>query len=122
MTFKINMGLLALVLVAGADASATGAQAAPRTIQVAIEGFKFSPARIDAQVGDTIEWTNKDFAPHTATEVGGKWTTLTLKKGDVGRIVVKAPGTYAYRCNFHAQMNATIVVAGPAPASSKTVR
>jgi len=109
-TFKT--GLLVLALALGADASAAGAQPAPRTIRVDIQDFQFVPARVDAHVGDTIEWTNRDFAPHTASDAAGKWTTATLNNGATGRTVVRTAGTFTYRCNFHQQMKGTIVVTG----------
>ena len=112
MQMKLKTGLLVLALAAGADASAAGTQPAPRTIRVDIHGFQFVPARVDAHVGDTIEWTNKDFAPHTASDAGGKWTTAALNIGAIGRVVVKIPGTFAYRCNFHPRMRGVIVVTG----------
>jgi plastocyanin len=122
MMTKFKTGLLVLALAAGADASAAGDQPAPRTIRIDIHGFQFEPARVDAHVGDTIEWTNRDFAPHTASDVGGKWTTATLNNGATGRILVGTPGTFAYRCNFHQQMKGTIVVTGNVDQSPKPGR
>ena len=112
MIARIKTGLLVLMLAVGADASAAGARPSPRTIHVDIHGFQFVPARVDAHVGDTIEWTNRDFAPHTASEAGGRWTTAPLNSGATGRVVVKTPGTFAYRCTFHPQMRGAIVVTG----------
>ncbi|RVD47060.1 amicyanin, partial [Mesorhizobium sp. M2D.F.Ca.ET.140.01.1.1] len=37
------------------------------TIEVTIDKLVFSPANIEAKVGDTIEWTNNDVIAHTAT-------------------------------------------------------
>ena len=119
MITKIKTGLLVLALAVGAGTPAVGAQPAPRTIHVDIHGFQFVPARVDAHVGDTIEWTNKDFAPHTASDAGGKWTTAALNNGAIGRVEVKTPGTFAYRCNFHQQMKGTIVVTGNVAQSPK---
>lgn len=112
MTKSIKAGLLVLALVAGAAAPAAAAPPELRTIHIDIHGFQFVPARVEAHVGDTIEWTNTDFAPHTASDTSGKWTTATLGKGAVGRMVVKAPGTLAYQCKFHPQMQGVIVVTG----------
>lgn len=119
---KTTTGLLVLALMVGASAPAAGATSMPRTIHVEIQGFQFVPARVEAHVGDTIEWVNKDFAPHTASDAGNKWTTATLKKDDVGRTVVKVPGTIAYKCKFHPQMQGVIVVTGEVAASSKPGR
>ena len=50
---------LAMVLLASPALAAT--------IEVTIDKLVFSPASVQAQVGDTIEWTNKDVFAHTAT-------------------------------------------------------
>jgi plastocyanin len=113
----INGGLLVLALVAGDIAPAAGAALSPQTIHVDIRGFQFVPAHIDAHVGDTIEWTNRDFAPHTATESRGRWKTPTLKAGATGHIVVTKSGTFAYSCQFHPQMKGAIIVTGSAAPS-----
>jgi plastocyanin len=115
----INSGLLVLALVAGGISPAAGAGHTPQTIHVDIRGFQFVPAHVDAQVGDTIEWTNRDFAPHSATDTQGKWQTPTLKNGASGHLVVKSVGTFAYKCQFHPQMRGTIIVAASAAPKTK---
>jgi len=37
------------------------------TIQVTIDKLVFSPTEVNAKVGDTIVWNNKDILAHTAT-------------------------------------------------------
>jgi len=122
MMTQIKTGLLVLTLAVGAIASAAGAQPAPRTIHVDIHGFQFGPTRVEAHVGDTSEWTNKDFAPHTASDAAGEWTTASLNNGATGRTVVKTAGTFTYRCNFHPQMKGVIVVTANGAQSPKPRR
>jgi plastocyanin len=58
---------LALLLSAGAYTPA--AQALPPAApvhQVEIRSFAFAPPRLEVHAGDTVEFTNRDFAPHTA--------------------------------------------------------
>ena len=43
------------------------------TIQVTIDKLVFTPAEVNAKVGDTIEWINKDALVHTATATDGDW-------------------------------------------------
>jgi len=43
------------------------------TIQVTIDKLVFAPAEVNAKVGDTIEWVNKDALVHTATATNGDW-------------------------------------------------
>jgi plastocyanin len=119
---KCKTGLLALGLATGVDASAAGTQSAPKTIRVDIQGFQFVPARVDAHVGDTIQWTNRDFAPHTASDASGKWTTATLNSSATGRTVMRIAGAFSYRCNFHQQMKGAIVVTGNVVQAPKSRR
>ena len=91
----------------------SASQAAPataKTVDVDIKGFAFSPSTITINKGDTVRWTNKDSAPHTATADDNTFTTPTLKTGDSGQITFDKPGTYAYHCAVHPSMKATIVV------------
>ena len=46
------------------------------TIQVTIDKLVFAPAEVNAKVGDTIEWVNKDALVHTATATNGDWNVI----------------------------------------------
>jgi plastocyanin len=94
---------LALVLTMGAFS----AQA--ETVTVTVDKMAFSPAEINAKVGDTIEWVNKDTFAHTATVKGGWEVMLPVKKS--GSIVVDKAGTIDYICRFHPNMKGKITVA-----------
>ena len=50
-----------------AVAMAAASPAAAAVVKVEMKGIGFTPAKISAKVGDTIEWTNKDFVVHSAT-------------------------------------------------------
>ena len=76
--------------------------------QVDIKTFAFVPATISAAVGDIIEWTNHDFAPHTAT--GDGWSTGELKYDATGRYIVSVAGVVVYHCAYHPHMTGTITV------------
>ena len=84
--------------------------AAPKTIDVEIKGFQFNPATITINAGDTVRWTNKDSAGHTATADDKTFDTGMLKTGQSGQVTFDKPGTYAYHCAPHPMMKATIVV------------
>jgi len=81
------------------------------THQVEIKGFKFSPASLQVAVGDTVMFTNKDGAPHTATATDGSFDTGTVKKNKTGSITITAAGAHAYKCRFHPNMKGTITAA-----------
>jgi plastocyanin len=98
---------LALVL---ATAACGGAGPAPRTRAVAIRAFRYVPARVEAAVGDTLVWSNRDVVPHTATADGGGWDTGSIPAGGEGRVVVRRSGRQGYVCAFHPNMKGVLVV------------
>lgn len=79
------------------------------TIEVTVEKMAFSPAEIEAKVGDTIQWVNKDAFVHTATVKGGFDIMLPVKQS--GSVVVDKAGTLEYFCRFHPNMKGHITVA-----------
>ena len=89
------------------------ARAAPTTHEVVINAFKFEPATLKVAVGDTVKWTNKDTAPHTATANDKSWDTGNIAKGETKSVEIKAGQSGGYACRFHPQMKATLEV-GPA--------
>jgi plastocyanin len=94
---------IALTLAAGI------APAQAETIQVTIDRLVFSPATIEAKVGDTIEWVNKDVFAHTATVKGGWEVMIPPKKS--ASLTLKAAGPVDYFCRFHPNMKGRLVVA-----------
>ncbi|RWE85542.1 MAG: amicyanin [Mesorhizobium sp.] len=79
------------------------------TIEVTIDKLVFSPASVQAKVGDTIEWTNKDILAHTATVKGG-WDVMIPAKWK-RKVTLKAAGEVDYFCRFHPNMKGHIGVA-----------
>jgi plastocyanin len=100
-------GALSLWLVAILGMTLTTARS--ETIQVTVSDLKFLPERIEARVGDTVEWVNADILAHTAT-AQGRWDVMIPPKG-AGRVVLKKAGEIAYYCRFHPNMTANIVIA-----------
>src|SRR4051794_17262197 len=97
---------LVSLIMAGAM-NAVPARAA--TIQVTIDQVAYGPVEIQAKVGDTIEWINKDIVAHTAT-VRGDWDVMVLP-GKTARLVVKKAGSFDYICRFHPNMKGHMSVA-----------
>lgn len=91
---------LAMVLLASPALAAT--------IEVTIDKLVFSPANVQAQVGDTIEWTNKDVFAHTATVEGGWEVTIPAKSK--GKVTLKTAGAVDYFCRFHPNMKGQVEV------------
>ncbi len=103
-------GLLALPLVAFAATST-----------VNIQGFAYSPTPITIRVGDTVTWTNRDSAQHSARFPG--MGTPILSQGQSGSLMFTAAGTFNYDCAVHGSaMQGTVVVqvATPAPTPAPT--
>jgi plastocyanin len=78
------------------------------TIRVTIDQLVFSPMQIEAKVGDTVEWINKDILAHTAT-VKGDWDVMIAANASASLVLEKA-GTVDYYCRFHPNMKGQIIV------------
>lgn len=96
-------------LTAGAAICLAG-MAHAADIKADIKGMSFNPATITVSAGDTITFTNRDGAPHTATAVDGSFTTATLRKGKSQTITFDSAGTFAFFCKIHPGMKGTIIV------------
>ncbi len=83
---------------------------AATTHEVLIEDFRFKPDILTVNVGDFINFTNKDDAPHTATGLGKKWDTGTLRKNKSAVIEVTAGMQKNYYCRFHNSMTARLKI------------
>ena len=106
----VSSGLLALPIVAFAATSA-----------VSIQGFAYSPTPITIRVGDTVTWTNRDSAQHSARFAG--MGTPVLSQGQSGSLTFTVAGTFNYDCAVHgAAMQGTVIVqaATPAPTAPPT--
>lgn len=79
------------------------------TIQVIIDKLVFAPAEVNAKVGDTVEWINKDILAHTATATNGDWNVVIAPKQN-GRMVLTKPGAVDYFCKYHPNMKGRVVV------------
>jgi plastocyanin len=117
--------ILALALVSALAALMTlglppPTRAAQHAVQIADSAF--SPATMTIAVGDTVTWTNADGRPHTVTSNDGAFDSGNLNEGQVYSFTFSEPGKYTYHCNYHDQMQASIVVeaaSAPAPAPSQ---
>jgi plastocyanin len=105
-----------LIVMLSDDASGAGpapspAVAAHGAVTIDIADFMYKPVSVTVKAGSKVRWVNHDQAPHTATAGGaGGFDTDTLKKGDSKTLKLAKPGTYAYICEFHPFMKATVIV------------
>ena len=97
-TLVVACGLLALPLVAFAATSS-----------VTIQNFAFTPNSPTITVGDTVTWTNRDAASHSAKF--SDRSTAVLMQGQSGSLQFTVAGTFPYICGIHgASMQGTIIV------------
>jgi len=75
------------------------------------EKYSFQPATLNIKVGTIVMWTNTSDAPHTVTSDTGAFNTANpISKGQNFMFTFTTAGTFAYHCNIHPYMKATIVV------------
>lgn len=109
MAMKQSLCALGLTAFAAYAAPAFAAD----TIRITVDKLAFAPAEVSAHVGDTIEWTNKDFVVHTATARNKEWDVALPAKGGNGRVTLASAGEIEYFCRFHPNMKGRISVTAP---------
>lgn len=108
---------LAVAYIAAMLAAGSPVRAA--THSVAINGLAYTPATLTIAVGDTVTWMNNDVQAHTATASGGAFDSGTMDSGQSFSFTFTTAGSFAYTCNFHAEMTGTITVqAAAAPTTT----
>jgi plastocyanin len=100
--------VLAVVLSAGSSASGAAPGSALRT--VTIDAMQFSPQTMEVQAGDTVEWSNKDPFPHTATASGNRFDSGEIPAEGSWKWTAREKGTFPYRCALHPTMQGTLTV------------
>ncbi|MFC1464103.1 MAG: cupredoxin family copper-binding protein [Candidatus Brachytrichaceae bacterium NZ_4S206] len=102
------LGMLLGVLVLQIASAATGRSAG--NTNVAIAGFAYSPRQVTVRVGDTVTWTNNDFAPHTVTANDTSFDSGTLGQGGVYSRTFGTTGVFSYFCAIHPSMTGSVRV------------
>jgi len=75
------------------------------------EKYSFEPSSITVPKGAQVVWTNGTDAPHTVTSDSNAFgTTSNLAQNQTFMMIFNTAGTYAYHCNIHPYMKATIIV------------
>ena len=81
-----------------------------KTVQVSINGFKFTPSDVTVNAGDTVVWTNGDSASHTVESSDGTLKSDELSKGDKYEHKFTKAGKYNYICGIHHSMAGSVTV------------
>jgi len=83
----------------------------PENYNIAIDNFKFSPATMTIEAGESVTWTNKDSVRHTITsDLGNELDSSMINNGESYTHIFNTPGTYQYHCTPHPSMKGTIIV------------
>jgi plastocyanin len=74
--------------------------------------YAFSPATLSIKVGTQVVWTNTTDAAHTVTsDTAGVFSSPgNVTQNQTFMFAFTTPGTFAYHCNIHPYMKATITV------------
>ena len=96
--------------------TSSGAKAAPQAQEanaIVIKNYEFGPKTMTIKKGTTITWTNQDIARHTVTadtpSPDGPKSDF-FGQGEKYTFTFAKAGTYAYHCEPHPYMKASIVV------------
>ena len=89
---------------------ASGGESGSEALAVGIEDFDFAPPTVEVAAGSSVTWTNQGQAPHTATADDGSFDTGQLDPGQSATVTFDTPGTFAYHCAIHPNMQGTVVV------------
>lgn len=115
----VLLGALVLVATgfpshASAGLAANSQSASTKTVTIEIRSFKFQPATVTVNQGDTVEWKNDDIVPHTATADANAekpvFDSGSIATGAAWHFVARNKGTYSYTCTFHPNMEGKLIV------------
>ncbi len=117
----------ALVLVTGVTGVIGGVQARPAAAlveRVEVANQRFSPARVQIRLGDSVIWEAGDDG-HTVTARDGSFDSSSrglMAEGDQFRWRFRVAGTYGYFCRVHQNrgMVGEVVVVDPSAPTSTT--
>jgi plastocyanin len=93
-----------------ASAAPPAGSVAPAAARVTIQTLKYSPETVEITKGETVQWTNNDLAPHTATSNGAEFDSGSIEADASWSQTFEKPGTFPYHCTFHPEMKGTVIV------------
>jgi len=98
-----------------------GGEPAPTVAPVRIVDFAFDADPLEIAAGDSVEWTNTGVAPHTVTASDGTFDSEMLDPGATFQQTFETPGTYAYLCAIHPEMQGSIKVVAATTGTAPSV-
>jgi len=79
--------------------------------EVEIEDFAYNPATLTINVGERVEWRNRDSVGHSVTsDSGSELSSGMLSLDQTYSHTFNTAGTYSYHCIPHPNMKGTVIV------------
>jgi plastocyanin len=97
---------------AAPEKTAAGGGSAPKSVDATMKGFEFEPAEITVAAGGKVTWTDEDSANHNVKfKTGGAPKGIdNLQQDQSASITFDKPGSYAFVCTYHPNMQGTVTV------------
>lgn len=109
-----NGALCGTILLLTVFSFESNADSEPSTHQIEISKGQFLPNSLEIRIGDSVQWVNRDYIPHTATAKDKNntvlWDTGNLGKDESNTITMSTAGSFEYYCLYHTVMKAEITV------------
>ena len=108
------LALVSALLLGGGVRSAPAPALATQAAAVSLQGDRFLPDVIVVAAGTTVTWTNDEADPtngHNITSAQGNLlASPIIYTGTSWSFTFDTPGEYAYYCDLHEGMMATVIV------------
>ncbi len=75
-----------------------------------MRGNKFLPEELTVPAGATIVWVNEDPEDHDVLTRDLRVVSPVMKTGEIFTLVLSEPGSFAYLCDLHANMEGVVTV------------
>ena len=85
-----------------------GTNPGPNVVQ--IRNLSFQPAQLNVAAGTRVTWANCDEDIHSSTSDNGVWDSGSLSPRTAYSRTMDAAGTFAYHCEPHPFMTASVRV------------
>ncbi|MBX7249080.1 MAG: cupredoxin domain-containing protein [Caulobacteraceae bacterium] len=125
---SVRLAFAAAALLLFAGPAAVARDAGPSAVVNMTFGLKFEPATVRIRAGQTVEWRNKGFFPHTVTFDAAQasdpshvvlpagvapFSSGKIGAGETWRHTFTTPGEYHYICQPHEdhEMLGVVIVA-----------
>ena len=77
---------------------------------VHIKNFTFVPASLSVPAGTSVTFINDDDEPHTVTAIDKSFDSEAIDTHESWKHTFAKTGTFAYFCEMHPMMKATLIV------------